>query len=327
MKRAARVTSGLGVILSALVCCLQPGAAQAAYPDHTIKAIVPFDVGGASDILGRLAATYLGKQLGQTIVVENKPGAGGNLGIQVVTEAKPDGYTVLVSSTATTENPALFRHMPYDPLTDIIPVAQLGESPLVVAVSAAKVPSKTLAEFLDYIRKNPGKLNISVGGAASGLFAQAFKVENNLDFLVVNYKSTGDAVTAMLTGEADFVIADPSPLISVVSSGKVRPLAITGTQRSTAFPDVPTTAEAGLPSYVVESHFGLYVPAHTPPDVVQKLNAAMRAVAAMPEVKQQLQSLGWTPVSRTQAEFDAFYRAEIVKWKDVAKKANIPTLD
>ncbi len=320
----------MGFSLALLVALFQPltvAPARADYPDRPIKVIIPFAVGGASDILGRLAAAGVGDALGQRLIVENKAGAGGNLGIAALVEAKADGYTVLFCTSAMTQNPALFRNMPYDPLRDIKPVAEIALSPLFIAVNAKKIPATNLKEFMDYLRKNPGKLNYGAGGAASALAGEHFRFVNDLQFLVVSYDSSGLAATSLLGGETDFVIMDGAPLLSAANSGAVRVLAVAGDERNTVFPQVPTTKEAGLPDYKNVFDFGMYARAGTPADIVQKLNAAALKASESPEFVERFRSLGWTTVKRTPEQFDAYFRAEITKWKDVAVKANIKPLD
>jgi tripartite-type tricarboxylate transporter receptor subunit TctC len=307
-----------------LLAMLSPASAE--YPDRSIKSIVPFAPGGASDILARLYADHLGRALGQPIVIENKPGAGGNIGIQSVARATEDGYTILFSSIATTQNPALFRRLPYDP-KDIKPVVQLGEAPFFIAVNRDRMGVRDLQEFIAAVKKAPGKYNAAAGGIGTQLAIEMLKLQNGLDVEIIIYNGTGQATTSLLTGETDFIIVDAAPLAPILGNGKIKPLALTGEKRLPAYSDVPTTREAGLPDYQERSHFGVYVPAGTPDPIVQKLHGALNRINAEPAVLKRLESLGWTPVAISTAEFEAFYRKDIAKWKDIVQRAQIKSLD
>ncbi len=326
MDRGSFKRACLAIAL-ALTLSAWADAARAEYPDHTITAVVPFDTGGASDILARILAANMSRELGQPVVVANKAGAGGNLGINFVAHSKPDGYTLLFTAPAATQNPAMFRNMPYDPLKDIMPIALDGQSLFIVAVNAAKVPATTLPEFVDLVRKNPGKYNAAAGGLVSRLSVEFFRVKNNLSVVIAPYNSAGEAGTAVLSGEADFAILDPPPIAAGLQAGKIRGLAVTGTRRITAYPDIPTAAEAGLPGYEDYTYHGLYAPGGLAPDIAARLHAAVNKITQQPDVIEQYQKLGWVPLQKSQAEFDAFYRAELVKWKNVVSEAKIPPVD
>ena len=303
-----------------------PAPGQAAYPDRLITGIVPFDVGGGADIFARLIAPYLGKALGQTVVIQNKSGAGGNVGVQYFTQSKPDGYTLLFNGVSTTQNPALFRHLPYDADRDIQPVAELVEAPFMIVVNP-KVPARTLAEFVELLKKNPGKYNAGSGGSGIRLPIELFLLQNNLQTEIIPYNGTGDATTALLSGEVDFSIADASSLAGHIASGRVRALAVTGPTRQAAFPDVPTTTEAGLPQYQEGTFFGVFAPAGTPPDILEKLHTALDRIDQEPELLQRFRSLGWVPVQKSMADFTAFFHRDLAKWKDVVTRGKIPTVD
>jgi tripartite-type tricarboxylate transporter receptor subunit TctC len=307
---------------------IHPASAQAPpYPERPIRGVVPFSPGGASDILARLYAEQLGRALRQPVVVENRPGAGGNIGIQAAAQARPDGHTILFCSIATTQNPAMFRRLPYDPFEDVRPVAKLGEAQFVIAANAEKMPVASLGEFVALLRANPGKYNAAAGAVGTQLAIEVFRLQNGLRLEIVMYNGAGRAATSLLTGETDFIIVDAAPLSAIADSPKIRFLAVTGQDRLPAYPDVPTTREAGLPDYQESSHFGVYVPARTPDAIVGTLHAVLNEINRRPDVAERLRTLGWTPVAISTAAFEAFYRADIAKWKEIVRAAGISPLD
>ena len=310
-----------------LTIAISAQSARADYPDRTITGIVPFAAGGSSDVMSRIVATGMAKELGQTIVMENKPGAAGNLGIGLAARAKPDGYTILFCSIATTQNPATFRNLPYDPLKDLIPVTLFAISPMAVGVNVNKLPVKTMGELVDLVRKNPGKYNIAAGGGGNRMSIERFLLQNELKMVLVPYNSSGEAATALMNGEADLQISGGDGLAAGVAAGKVRMLAIAGDSRAKAFPEIPTTKEAGFPDYTDEAYVAFYLPAGTPMAIVNRLHEVADRVLKTPEVAQRLESMNYSPAFKTQAEFDAFYRSEIARWKEVAEKGHVPPAD
>ena len=302
------------------------GAAWAEYPERPIRAIVPFAPGGANDTMARLLAPQLSKKLGQPVIVENKPGAAGNLGIEVVAKSPPDGYTLVFSATASTQNPALFKVMPFDPLKDIKPVAKIGEGPYVVAINP-KLPINTLTELIDYAKKNPGKLNGAAGGIGTRLSIELFKMQTGTNIEIIPYDGTGPAGVAVLSGEADLAIMDTSSIIGNLQSGRIKPLAAATAKRMSSLPNTPTTEEAGFGRYKTGTLFGLYAQGNTPPAIVNKLNAAMNDVLKIPEVVEQLKKLGVEIDPRTPEDFAKQYTDEIAQWKETVAKGNIPQMD
>ena len=301
-------------------------AGWAEYPDRLIRAIVPFTPGGSTDTMARLIAPELSKALGQQIIVENRPGAAGNIGIDAVVKLPPNGYTLLFSATASTQNPALFRKLPYDPLRDIQPVAELGQSPYVFLVNP-RVPARNVQDLINLARKLPGKLNAASGGIGTRLSSELFQIQNNLKLEIIPYQGSGQAALAVMTGEADFVVMETSPVHGQLAAGRLRALAVAGEKRLTAFPNVPTTAEAGFPDYKAGATFGLYVVAGTPADIVQKLNATINKIISAPALAGRLRELGAELNPKSVEEFSALYRQEIEKWKTIVKRANIPPVD
>ena len=317
---------GVAVLALALTAGL-PDSARAEYPERPITVVVPFAVGGATDILGRLMAASLSTRLGQPVVVENKPGSASVLGTGNVVRAKPDGYTLLFSTTAATNAPAMFKTLPYDPLKDIKPIAVFAEAPYVVAVNADKVKSATLKEFLELIRKNPGKLNASSGGSGTTLSVDLLLLKYDLSAQIVPYPSAGEAVTALAGGETDFMIVDAAPLGPYLASGKIRALAVSSNRRLPVLPDVPTAAEEGVAGYTDTGTAGMYIRADTPPEIVRKLNLEINAITDTPDMVDRLRKLGWSPLHETVDEAGVRYRDGIAQWKDIVARAHIPQVE
>jgi tripartite-type tricarboxylate transporter receptor subunit TctC len=299
--------------------------AQAEYPDHPIKAIVPFPPGGGTDVFARLVSDRLGKVLGQPVVIDNRGGADGNIGMEAAAKAPPDGYTILFNSSAATVNPVLYSKLRFDPAKELRPVAVLCEYYNLIVVNAEKVPAKTLAEFIELLRRDPGKYNFASNGARLGV--ELFKVATGTEVTVIPYRGAADAIAGLLRGDADFMIVNAPNLTQHIASGKLRALAFTGPRRDPLLPDVPTTAEAGLPGFTFSSYFGAYVPAGTPPEAVRRLSAAFNAVTVMPEVVAQFAQAGATAVQRTPEESARQYDADIARFRDIVRKAQIPPAD
>jgi tripartite-type tricarboxylate transporter receptor subunit TctC len=311
-----------GVLAFAVPVC----AAWAQYPERLIRAIVPFAAGGSNDTMARLISPEISKALGQQVIVENRPGAAGNIGIDAVAKSTPNGHTILFSATASTQNPALFRKLPYDPLRDIQPVAEIGQAPYVFLVNP-RVPARSVQELIDLARKLPGKLNAASGGIGTRLSSELFQIQNKLKLEIIPYQGSGLAALAVMTGEADFVVMETSPVHGQLAAGRLKALAVAGEKRLTAFPNVPTTAEAGFPDYKAGAIFGLYVAAGTPADIVQKLNATINKIISAPALAGRLRELGAELNPKSVEEFSALYRQEIEKWKTIVKRANIPPID
>jgi tripartite-type tricarboxylate transporter receptor subunit TctC len=322
--RAAGVSRRLAMTVLCLMTISAPAYAE--YPERVITAIVPFAPGGANDIVARVMSPYLAQKFGQSVVVQNRPGAAGNVGIDATAKSKPDGYTILFSATASTQNPGIFKTMPFDPLKDIIPVAELAESEYAIFVKVAS-PIHTIKDLLDEAQKNPGKLNGAAGGIGTRLSIELFNQQYKVKTEIIAYDGTGPSATALLTGESDFAITDPSPLLSAVKAGRVRAVAVAGAKRLDIFPDLPTTAEEGMPEYTAGAPFGVYVAAGTPQPIIDKLHDALNEIVQLPEVQKKLNELGLAPISKSQAEFIELYRNEIAKWKKVVQEANIPLIE
>jgi len=314
------ITSLLAAVLFAIAL---PAFAQ--YPDHPIRAIVPFPAGGGTDVFARLVSDRLGKALGQPVVIENKGGADGNIGMEFVAKAPADGYTMLFNSSAATVNPVMYGKLRFDPARELRPVAVLCEYYNLIVVNAEKIPATTLAEFVELLKKNPGKYNFASNGARLGI--ELFKLETGVDVTIVPYRGASDAITGLIRGDADFMIVNAPGLMPHIASGKLRALAVTGPKRDPDLPSVPTTAEAGLPQFTYSSFFGAYVPAATPADIVAKLAAALNTITAMPDVVAQFRQQGAVAVQSTPAEAARKYDSTIASYKDIVVKAKIPPAD
>jgi tripartite-type tricarboxylate transporter receptor subunit TctC len=301
------------------------GPALAAYPEKPIRIIVPFEPGGANDIMARVTAPLLSKAIGQPVIVENRAGGGGNIGANFVAKAPADGYTLLFTAGGATQNPALYRNLPFDP-NDFVPAAVLGFGPHIFIVNP-KLPFKSLKDLVDYAKQNPGKLNAAAGGATTRLESEMFQLQNGIKVEIIPYSGTGRASAAVLAGEADFVIMDTSPVVALTKSGQLRGLAIIGDERHPALPDVPTAKEQGFADLLGGVTFGAYIQANTPPDIKQKLNTVLTQVMHSPEMAEWFDKVGAKPVKMNLEEANAWYQKEIVAWKDIVAKAKIAPID
>ncbi|MBU3566701.1 Bug family tripartite tricarboxylate transporter substrate binding protein [Polynucleobacter alcilacus] len=325
MKRfhlTQKLLVSLGFALSA-----QLAAAQA-FPDRPITLVVPNPPGGLVDTSARLLSEPLARVIGQPIIVDNKPGASGNTAYQSVAKAKPDGYTLLISySGYHVGNPALFDKLPWDPVKDFSPVALLTVSTNVIAVHPS-VPVNNLKEFIAYAKANPGKLNYASqgNGSVSHIGTEIFKQTTGVEMVHVPYKGSGPAIQDVLAGQVQVFISTPPSLMQHVQSGKLKGLAVTGKNRHPGMPNVPTTAEAGLPSFQLESWVALYAPAGTPAPVINKLSDSVKQSLALPEVKDRSDAAGVELRYLNPAQMDALLKKELPYWSKAIKAANI-TLD
>ena len=301
----------------ALVCLpfLAGGAFAQAFPAKPVRIIVPFPPGGGADALARIMQPSLTRIWGQPVIIENKPGASGHIGAEFVATSPADGYTLMMSSTAslTEENAHRFA-----------PVSLVSASPYVI-VANPKVPAGNVRELIDYAKNNPGKLSFgsSGTGAASHLSAELFKSLAGIDMLHVPYKGTGQAVTDLLAGQIDLMFAPAQTVMPHVQAGKLKAFAVTSARRSATLPEVPTVAESGLPGYEAIGWFGLLAPAMTPQAVVAKLSADANRVLAEADVKQKMMGLGAEPSGDTPVQFAAFIRDDQAKWSKLMKERGI----
>lgn len=315
------------VVGFAFAACTQILSAQT-YPDKPITLVVPNPPGGLVDTSARLLSEPLSRVIGQTVVVDNKPGASGNIAYQYVANAKPDGYTLLISySGYHVGNPALMDKLPWDPIKDFSPIALLTVSTNVIAVHPS-VPVNNLKEFIAYAKANPGKLNYASqgNGSVSHIGTEMFKQTTGVDMVHVPYKGSGPAIQDVLAGQVQVFISTPPSLMQHVQSGKLKGLAVTGKNRHPGMPNVPTTAEAGLPSFQLESWVALFAPAGTPAPVVNKLTASVKKSLSLPEIKERADAAGVELRYLTPAATDALVKKELPYWSKAIKSANI-TLD
>jgi len=302
-----------------------PAAAQD-WPSRTINVIVPLGAGSASDILARIVMEQVGKQLGQSVVVENRPGAGGSIGANMVAKAAPDGYTILVYGALASAH-ALHEKLPYDSVNDLIPVASLGQQILVI-ISAPSKGYKTLGDLVAAAKAKPGALNYSSAGigSASHMGAERLRASAGFEAQHIPFKGAAEAVTDVVAGRSDFSVQLPSTTLPLLNDGKLVALAVSAPQRSSMFPNVPTTIEAGLPpNSVYPFYSGVYVPANTPQPIVAKLYAEITKALQSSDVKARLAPLGVEPMPMTQAEFAQFTKDDIAGNVALVKAAKIPT--
>jgi tripartite-type tricarboxylate transporter receptor subunit TctC len=305
--------------------CAPAAWAQPAFPSKALRIVVPFGAGGVADLTARTVAQKMAQGLGQPVVIENKPGAGGVGASDTVAKAAPDGHTLLLMSNASAVSATLFKSLPYDTVKDFTPVSTLGFFDIAV-VTASESKFKTLSDVLAYARANPGKLNVgSINiGSTQNLAAELFKSNAGVDMQIVPFNGTPAVVNALRGGQIDVAVEIVSPIMGQIRGGALRALAITDTTRSALLPDVPTTKEAGLSNYQASSWNALAVPAATPKDVVARLHREIVAAVNDPEVSKKLRELNIEPRSQSPEQTAAFLQSEIKRWGDVIIKANVP---
>ena len=294
------------------------------YPTRPITLVVPYPAGGGNDVLGRLVAERMGKALNGTIVVENRGGAGGTIGTRQVAKAAPDGYTMLIATSSLAINPSLYPNVGYDPRKDFAPIGLLASGANVVLVHPS-VPANSIAELIALAKKNPGKLNFASTGSGSSvhLAAELFAVMAGVRINHVPYRGSGPALNDLLGGHVTMMFATLPSAIGIVRGGKVRALAVTSAKRSDVFPELPTIAEAGLPGYEAELHYGLVAPAGTPRPIIERLNAALRAALEEATLRERLAREGAVPMPSTPEEYAADIDAEEKKWGKIVREAGV----
>jgi tripartite-type tricarboxylate transporter receptor subunit TctC len=299
-----------------------PALAQAEYPNRPIRIVVGFTPGGGNDIIARVFGQKLSESLGQSVIIENKPGAGAILATEYVARSAPDGYTLLVgASGAMVINPAVYEKLNYDTMRDFKPVSELGSFPLILIVNA-KSPFKSLADLVAYAKANPDKANYSSSSAAFQLATELFKQKTGVPMQMIPYKGANDSVTAVISGEVTATIADAGPVTSQVNGGMARALAVAAPMRAESLPDVPTMKEAGADVEAV-LWSGIFVPVATPPEIVSKLEAEFIRIARLPDVVSRLKLLNIDSVGNSSEEFSRIIAADLDRWKAVARAGNI----
>jgi tripartite-type tricarboxylate transporter receptor subunit TctC len=317
---------GKRIVLAAIAILgigLTDAAAQS-YPNRPIKLVVPFPAGGPPDTIARLVGDRISARLGQTVVIDNRPGAGATIGTRAAANAEPDGYTLLFGSTTSLSiGPALFKNLDYDVVKSFAPVASVSLGAMVVAINAG-VPAKTVPELVAYAKANPGKLHNGAGVASPPHIAWGlFTITTGTDIVYVPYRGMAQAMTDLVSGQIQMMIDGIGSLLPHIRDGKARALAVTGTTRSPDLPGVPTMIESGYPDYVLTFWTGILAPAGTPADIVAKLNAAINEGLRSPEMKQSLAQFNVEPNIASPQEFKEFLAAEARKWGGIIKATNI----
>jgi len=308
-----------------LALAMGPATAQQDYPNKPIRLIVPFTPGGVTDTGARVVADKLGARLGQTVVVDNRPGASGNIGTQMVATAAPDGYTLLLGFDGTLViNPHVYAKVPFDTLKDFVPVSKIGDAVLIIVVHPS-VPAKTLSELVAYSKTNPG--GVSYGSAGTGstphLAGELLKARTGANFVHVPYKGGGQSMTDVVGGSLPMLYTAVAGAYPFVQKGQIRPIAVSSAQRLASLPEVPTVAESGVPGFESSSWIGILAPAKTPQPIVERLQRELHAVVQSPEVRERLASLGISALGNTPAEFGQQIRADLAKYDQIVKAAKI----
>jgi tripartite-type tricarboxylate transporter receptor subunit TctC len=301
--------------------CAQSAVAN--YPDHAIKLVVGYAPGGGNDIAARLIAKELSGVLKQSVVVENRPGAGTNIGASYVARAAPDGYTLSLASSALAVNVTLYPKLDYDAVKDFAPIAIFAKAPNLLLVRKT-LDVNSVKDLVAYAKKNPNKLNYSSSGSGSSqhLAAELFKTKTGITAAHIPYKGSAPALTAVLGGQADFTFINIPSSKQLIESGQVKALAITSDKRSPTVPNIPTMAEAGISDMDVATWYSILAPAGTPPEIVNKLNAAINQVASAPAFAKTMEELGTEPMSGSPDYFAKFLAEEIVRWREIIQQSH-----
>jgi tripartite-type tricarboxylate transporter receptor subunit TctC len=298
------------------------GKAQA-YPSKPVRLVVGFPPGGGNDIIARLVGAKLQEAWGQSVVIDNKPGANAIIATEFVAKSAPDGYTLLIgASGAMTFNPGLYDKLPYDPQRDFAPVTMLGSFPLVLGINPG-LSAQSVGELIALAKASPGKLNYGAGSTPFRLAAEMFKSQAGVNINHIPYKGSAAAITAVMGNDVQLTFVDVPPAMAQIKGGRLRALAVTSRTRAAVLPDVPTMAEAGLPQYEVVLWTSLFAPAATPRPVLDALHAAALKALQAPEVRERMAALGTDPVGNTPAQLGAILRADLEKWTAVAKSAGV----
>jgi tripartite-type tricarboxylate transporter receptor subunit TctC len=315
----------VGLIAACLLALITSSASAqedaSTYPSRPIHIIVGFAAGGGNDVIARIYAQKLSEDLGQPVIVENKPGAGAITATEYVARAAPDGYTLLVGATGTAINPALYAKLPYDAVRDFVAISEIASFPLVMVVNASS-PIKSVAELIAYAKANPDKTNYASSSATFQLVTELFKQKTGAPMQMIPYKSANEMVLAVMSGQVTTTIADTGPVSPQVKAGTVRALAVTAAQRSADFPDVPTMKEAGADVDAI-IWTGVFAPKAVPPGIAKKLEAEFMKIAKLPDVVARLRAIGVDAVGTSTDEFSKIVQSDITRWGEVAKSANI----
>ncbi len=315
--------SSLAAAVTLLAGCAGLSHAQT-YPTKPLRLMLPFPPGGPTDLLGRQLAQKLAEQLGQPVVAENRPGAGGNLGTELAVKAPADGYTLLLSSNILAISPHLYRKLSYDPMKDLAPIAQVAQVPNVF-ICHPSIPAKNLKELVAAGQRAPGKLTFGSGGLGTGqhLAGEMFRSAAKLDMVHVPYKGSGLAMLGMIGGHIDWMVIGVPPAVPQIQAGKIRALAALSAERLAVLPNLLTAAEAGFPGYVVTSWYGVLAPANTPREIIGRLNSEFIKAVNAPDTRARLTSGGFDPKTSTPEQWGDFIKSEIARYGKVIREAKV----
>jgi tripartite-type tricarboxylate transporter receptor subunit TctC len=310
------------LVALAVLCVAAQAALAQAYPAKPIRIVVGFPPGGGNDIIARLLGAKMQESWGQSVVIDNKPGAASILAAEHVAKSAPDGYTLFVNATGGMSiNPVLYAKLPYDSLRDFVPISMVGSFPLMLVVHPS-IPAKTVPELVAYAKANPGKLNYSSGSSAFQVATEMFKQMTGTDMRHIPYKGSAASITAVIAGDVQMTIVDAPPLMPQVKSGKVKALAVTSAQRSKALPDVPAMAES-VPGYEMVLWIGMFAPAGVPREIAAKLNTEVVRIVNLPDIREKLHAMDVEPLGNTPEQVTAWIQREIAKYGPVVKAAGI----
>jgi tripartite-type tricarboxylate transporter receptor subunit TctC len=323
MQRTKRMSLLLGVALSFFVSAVAPTMAQT-YPTRPVRIVVPFGAGGGTDNLARIAEPYVSRALGQSIIIDNRPGGGSVIGTDTVAKSASDGYTVLMTDSSIAVNPSLLKNLPYDTLRDLEPVSLLAAAP-VILVAHTQIGATTLREFVSLAKAQPGKFNYASGGNGSSthLGGELLKLVAGIDLIHIAYKGTGPAINDLIGGHVDVMFSGISSARPQLDAGALRGFAVTGEQRNSAVPNVPTFTEQGFPDVTASTYWGVLAPKGTPMEIIDRLSATFATAMRDREIIARLALLGYVPLGGGPSDYAANLRSEIRKWNDVITRARI----
>ncbi|VCU70687.1 Tripartite tricarboxylate transporter family receptor [Pigmentiphaga humi] len=318
MTRQLPVSVRMAAVAAALAVSGAAGAAS--YPDKAVRVVVGFSAGGTTDVAARIIAKELGDDLGQSFVVENKPGAGSNIGAELVARAKPDGYTLYMVAVTSAINQTLYKNLSFDIAKDFAPIALVIKVPNILVVNPS-LPVKSVPELVSYLKAHPGKISFASSGSGTSIHmaGELFKLRAGVDIQHIPYKGSAPALTDLIGNQVQLMFDNMPSAWPHVQAGKLRALAVTTSERSATAPELPTMVESGFDKFDVSSWFGLIAPAGTPQDVIDKLNASVQKALAKPEMQQRFKDLGAVTAKTTPAEFGQFIRTEVEQWGTVVK--------
>lgn len=312
-----------GLVVGALSVVTTSFAQTAAtFPNQSIRMIVPYPPGGPTDITARVVAAEMMKTLGQNVVIDNRPGASGMIGSEMVTKSAPDGYTLLANASIHVINPSVYPDMRFDAIKDFTPITQLAQVPLVLVVPANS-PIKSVKDLVEFAKANPGKVNFGSAGSASAqhLAGESFKIAAGIQMQHIPYKGSAPALTDLAGGQLQLMFDSMPSATPMINSGKLRAIAVTTSTRAKARPDLPTIAESGFPGFDISTWYAYWAPKGTPSDIVEKLSAAAAQALKNPEVIAKYEAMGAEPVGSTPAQFATYVESEAKKWNDIVKKS------